>query len=138
MRAIQLATAIIVMGLIVPSTCTSLDPEDDALVRRVNASAAARANPVEAETIVGIKPEMNSNLIDDRFRLARTALTIDLAQAPQPVDKEYSMRIARLKRQATVMYWVRPLDSRHPRVVGITWDRQGNPAVFFGVVYPPR
>jgi hypothetical protein len=36
-----------------------------------------------------------------------------------------------------VVYWVRPLEVRNPRCVGLIWSRDGVPRVCFFVIYPP-
>jgi len=36
----------------------------------------------------------------------------------------------------SVVYWVRPINLRYPRIVGVYWGPNGNQELFFGIVYP--
>jgi len=105
------------------------DGTDANLLAAVKAAAEKGIGPDKVEAAVGTKATLNTlRKVDrDAFSLADIAADPDRKPALPPRD---SLR--------WVVYWVRPIDSRTPKIVGIVWPREGKPQPFYGEVLPPR
>ena len=102
---------------------------DARLVARVKAAAAKGIMPDKIEAAVRTRATLNTFREEDRGPFRRADI------APDP-DGGPGLPDAKTIRWAA--YWVRPVEARNPRIVGIVWPKEGRPRVFFGKALPPR
>jgi hypothetical protein len=107
---------------------TSAPSEDAALVAAVRRAAEAQRTPEEIEAYVGRPATINTLREPDKSAFKRADLGADEG-APAPP--------AWLPEARAVVYWVRPLPAKDPRLVGLAWRGEEPPALFFAVIYPP-
>ncbi|HVZ42154.1 MAG TPA: hypothetical protein VHI13_22935 [Candidatus Kapabacteria bacterium] len=99
---------------------------DHELVARIRRAIAAGIDAAGIEEFVGAHAWINSIRHPD----VDTLRMVNLGADPDGVPPA-------LADAAAVVYWGRPLESVNPRIVGVTWNDDGRPSLFFGVVYPP-
>jgi hypothetical protein len=103
--------------------------KDEKLVAAVKAAAGKGIGPKNVEVAVGTKATLNTFHKEDRGPFSRADIVPDPDQKPV-LPERASLR--------WVAYWVRPLEARNPKIVGIFWPKKGKPQMFFGEVLPPR
>jgi hypothetical protein len=102
--------------------------KDRKLVAAVRVAAARDLAPNEAERAVGMKAVLNTSRERDRWVFTRADIVAD-------PDHEEALPARDSIRWAA--YWVRNVESRNPKLVGIYWPKEGRPKVFFGELLPP-
>lgn len=100
---------------------------DDELLDAIRAAVAAGASPENAEERVGTPALINTTRPRDRRLLEGADIGIDEESGVPPLPRGAHH----------VVYWLRPVESRNPRLAGIAWDESGVPVLFCGVGYPP-
>ena len=101
---------------------------DAKLVAAVKAAADKGLAPDKVEAVVGTRATLNTIREEDRGPFSRA----DIARDP---DGGPGLPTRKTTRWAA--YWVRPVEARNPKIVGIVWPKEGKPRVFFGEVLPP-
>ena len=101
---------------------------DERLIARVRAVSEGTVDPATVEERVGRKALINTSGNFPLEALRRVPLT------PEPDRPDETLE---LDSAQTVIYWTRPIEAEHPRVVGIQIDQAGTATVFFAVVLPP-
>jgi len=98
-----------------------IENERDAnLVHAVERAVAKKIEPLEVETFVGSKVAVNTM----KGNLALEFIDI----VPEnPEDDPPPVHSA-----SNVVFWLRPIEGKARRVVGITWDDEGEPTIFSG------
>jgi hypothetical protein len=102
---------------------------DESLLRKVKKAVELRLTRKEVEGYVGVKPSFSAAKGEEAWiRL----LIVDLGKDPDypdantlPVDGVQS-----------AVFWVRPTGTVPPRLVGIWWNKNGDPRIFFSRVLP--
>lgn len=102
---------------------------DEQLVAAVRRAASERLGPDEVERRVGERAWVNTRRGVERFTFRTARLSDD------PESEE--TKLPPLGEARDAVYWGRPLAAENPRVVGLVWDEEGSPEIFFGVLYPP-
>src|SRR5262249_26921793 len=102
--------------------------KDARLVAAISAAAGKRITPDKVEAAVGTRATLNTFRKEDRLVLSHVDIVPDPDRQP-PLPASDTIR--------WVAYWIRPIGSRNPKVVGICWPKDGRPQVFFGEVLPP-
>jgi hypothetical protein len=102
---------------------------DRKLIAAVKAAAVNGLQPAKVETAVGVKATLNTLRKPDRDSFSRADIVPDPDNKPRLPARD-SLR--------WVVYWVRPIEGRNPKLVGIFWPKEGKPQVFFGEILPPR
>jgi hypothetical protein len=102
--------------------------KDALLVAAVRAAAAKGLRPDKVEAVVGQRATLNT------FRKQDVDSFQSADIAPDPNRKP---ALPERKTLRWAAYWVRPVESRNPKVVGIAWPKKGAPRLFFGEVLPP-
>jgi len=101
---------------------------DARLIAAVQTAAAKGLAPGKVEATVGKRAALNTFRKDDSWTFTRADIAPDPNQKPPMPDR---------KTLRWVAYWVRPVESHNPRIIGIAWPKKGRPKVFFGEVLPP-
>jgi hypothetical protein len=109
-----------------PSARNDAD-KDTKLVEAVKAAAAKGVAPTDVGAIVGTKSTLNTARDKDRATFSRVDLVEDPDNKPPLPDRETLRWVA---------YWVRPVEARNPKIVGIYWPKEGKPRMFYGEVLP--
>jgi ankyrin repeat protein len=104
-------------------------PEDEKLIAAVKGAAEKAIAADKVEAAVGSKATLNTFRAGDRDTFSIADIAVDPDRKPAMPDRD-SLR--------WVAYWVRPVDSHNPKIVGVCWPKDGKPKVFFGEVLPPR
>lgn len=102
--------------------------DDDELITRVRAAVAAGDAPDTLAARIGRKPAIDTTAGQPIAMLRR----VDLVPDPDHPSEALALASAR-----AVVYWVRPIQAKDPRVVGVQVGADGKPSMFFGVVLPP-
>ena len=112
-----------------PPEMRAIAPASDAdLVARVGSAVLRRVKLRRVEKVVGIPATLNTVKNGHREVLWRACI------GPDPAKRKCGLD---WKAARDVVYWVRPVRSRNPRIVGVFWTRDGRCKRFFGVIYPP-
>jgi hypothetical protein len=102
--------------------------DDDELITRVQEAVRAGVAPDALAERVGRKPAIDTTAGQPIEMLRRVNLIPD----PDHPTEAFSLESAR-----EVVYWVRPIEAKNPRIVGVQLDTDGKAHKFFGVVLPP-
>lgn len=102
--------------------------DDDELITRVRAAVAAGDAPETLAARIGRKPAIDTTAGQPIALLRR----VDLVPDPDHPGEVFTLEGAR-----AVVYWIRPIQTKDPRVVGVQVGADGKPHAFFGVVLPP-
>lgn len=102
---------------------------DKKLVAAVKAAADKVIDADKVEAVVGVKATLNTFRKEDRGRFSRVDIVADPDSKPALPDRD-GLRWA--------AYWIRPVEGRNPKLVGIYWPKEGKPQVFFGEILPPE
>jgi hypothetical protein len=102
--------------------------DDDELITRVRSAVAAGDAPETLAARIGRKPAIDTTAGQPIALLRR----VDLVP-----DPDHPGEILALEGARAVVYWIRPIQARDPRVVGVQVGADGKPHMFFGVVLPP-
>ncbi len=102
---------------------------DEQLVAAVRRAASERLGPDEVEARVGERAWVNTQRGVERFTFRTANIAGDSASGESKLPPLGASRDA--------VYWGRPLPAKNPRIVGIVWNEEGSPEIFFGVLYPP-
>jgi hypothetical protein len=107
-----------------------VDPEDEWLIATVIAGVNRGATAEQLEQLVGLAPAVSTLRPGERGRLRWTRLELD-GERPNECSLE------QVKEADQVVFWVRPINSRNPKCVGVAWREGGRAHVFFGVICTP-
>ena len=102
---------------------------DEQLIEAVRRAADERLGPDEVEARVGERAWVNTRRGVERFTFMTANISADRESGQSKLPPPGEARDA--------AYWGRPLPADNPRIVGIMWDEEGSPEIFFGVLYPP-
>jgi hypothetical protein len=102
--------------------------KDEKLIASLKAALKQEIEADKVEAAVG-RAALNTVRRQDRDTFSRADIAPDPDSGPALPDRETIRYVA---------YWVRPVESRNPKIVGIVWPNKGKPHVFFGEVLPPR
>lgn len=108
---------------------TDAKVKDRKLVEAIRAAVARGLEPNRIDAAVGEKAVLNTYRRDDRDSFERADIVADPDRRP-PLPDRGTLRWA--------AYWVRPVESRNPMIVGICWPKVGKPTIFYGEILPPR
>jgi cobalt/nickel transport protein len=105
-----------------------VETKDDKLVAAIKAAIANEVEPGKIEAAVGTKATLNTIRKDDATAFALADIAADAASGPALPDRKTIRYVA---------YWVRPVEGRNPRIVGIVWPNTGKLQLFYGELLPP-
>jgi hypothetical protein len=105
---------------------TSVEVDDERLLAAIKEAVLARTPPEQVEARVGHRATINTRRAGERAVLAHASIIDDHGGA-------VSLSGAR-----DVVYWVRQVPARNPRLAGVIWRADGTPELFFGAILPPR
>jgi hypothetical protein len=121
----RVITVLCLATLFVSCSCGQMS-EDVVLERIVRQVVRQRIGISRAEEFVGKKATLNTSRNSDE----RDALHFfDIVG-----DIEKNEVIPDLENSSSVIFWVRPVDSDYPKIIGIVWDKKKPPQVFWGVI----
>jgi hypothetical protein len=100
--------------------------DEEPLVLKVREAIEKKVAIENIEKFVGEDATVNTMRPVDRDVLALADIEIDRKNS----------QIASLKDAKHVVYWIRSIESRNPKLVGVAWTAQDEMKVFFGVVLP--
>jgi hypothetical protein len=100
--------------------------KDEKLIASIKAALKQEIEADKVEAAVG-RAALNTVREQDRDTFSLADIATDSDSGPALPDRE-TIRY--------VVYWVRPGESRNPKIVGIVWPNKGKPQVFFGEVLP--
>lgn len=112
-----------------PGAPAATDDRDAELIGAVRAAVVAGVPPARLAAEVGVPPTIDT--LDGSYPLEGLR-RVDLIIDPDHPDEPLTLTGA-----TGVVYWVRPVTSRDPRVVGIQVAADGTPSVFFAIILPP-
>ena len=120
----------VVLAASVGAAPLSPTPTEDAkLVAAVRAAVKKGLAPGKVEATVGRRATLNTFRKEDEGPFQRADIAADADLEPALPERK-SLR--------WVAYWVRPVKSRNPKIVGLAWSKKGQAQLFFGEVLPPR
>jgi hypothetical protein len=102
--------------------------KDEKLIASLKAAIKQEIEADKVEAAVG-RATLNTVRRRDRDTFSRADIAPDADSGPALPDRETIRYVA---------YWIRPLESHNPKIVGIVWPNKGKPHIFFGEVLPPR
>jgi len=102
--------------------------DDDELITRIQEAVTAGVAPDALSARVGRKPAIDTTAGQPIELLRRVNLI---------PDPDHPTEALSLERARAVVYWIRPIEAKNPRVVGVQFDTDGKAHTFFGVVLPP-
>jgi hypothetical protein len=102
--------------------------EDARLLAAVEAAGKNGLAPGKVEAAVGRRATLNTFREEDDGPFHRADIAPDRKRNPSLPGRK-GIRWA--------AYWVRPVEARNPRIVGIVWPKKGKPRIFYGEVLPP-
>ena len=108
------------------------DPKtkDEKLVAAIKSAIEKDLSPDKVEDAVGAKATLNTIRKEDRGSFSRADIIPDPDRKPALPDRDSLQWVA---------YWVRPVEGRNPKLVGIFWPKKdAKPQIFFGEILPPR
>jgi hypothetical protein len=104
--------------------------KDEKLVSAIKAAIEKGLAPDKVEDSVGSKATLNTFRKEDRGPFSRADIVPDPDRKPALPDRDSLQWVA---------YWIRPVEGRNPKLVGIFWPKkEGKPQIFFGEILPPR
>lgn len=112
-------------------TIQTYNDRDNVLVRAVESAVNEKLPLEKVKTRVGVQPTMITSGNSASKALARARVEID--RDPPNVSPIPVIRSA-----TVVVYWIRPMDSRFPKVIGIAWNEEGKGEIFSGILLPPE
>ena|SRR6266540_1039632 len=101
----------------------NLSDKDEQLVTKIREAISQQTKIEDVETFVGVKATVNTSRTRGRDGLP------DFLDDPQEVDQ-----IPNLREAKDFVYWVRPIESKPTRIVGILWNDKNEMKLFFGIV----
>ena len=101
---------------------------DEQLVAAITDAGARNIAAAAIEADVGVPAPLNTTRPSDR---------VTLPYADVDRDPDRGGPVPQLTKAADVVYWQRPGDWPDPHLVGVMWDAEGRPSLFFGVLLPP-
>ena len=123
-----LAAALLLASALPASAGMDAESADSKLLAAVKAAAEKGIEPGKIEAAVGTKATLNTLREVDRDAFSRADIAEDPGRKPALPARD-SLRC--------VVYWVRPIDSKNPKIVGVCWPKEGRPRLFYGEVLPP-
>ncbi len=106
----------------------SAEERDQKLIKAIKAAVEQEVEPGKVEASVGVKATINTSRKADADTFGRTDIAADRDSGPAMGNRDDISHVA---------YWVRPIDSRNPKLVGIVWPKKGKPRIFFAELLPP-
>jgi hypothetical protein len=103
------------------------EEDDEKLVQMVKEGAKKKVAIMDIEVFVRRNATINTARSRDKNLFRKVDIEID-----RPNSEISSFSDAQY-----VVYWVRPVESKVPKVVGLVWTAQNDIKLFFGVVQPP-
>lgn len=101
---------------------------DDRLVAAVADAVSHSVSAAAIERYVGAPAALNTTRPGDRAKLP---------YADVDRDPDRGNPVPQMTKAADVVYWQRPGSWHDPHLVGVMWDAEGRPKIFFGVLLPP-
>jgi hypothetical protein len=135
---IAIKLRLLLLTVLLPLMCGGADPtkdermrkaQDKELVAKVRRAFLTAPRPTTVESVVGIRAAINTTRPFEQLRFFGG----DFED-----DKDENQKIPDLRKMRHVVYWVRPIKNKSPKIVGICWDRLGKPIFFFGLVITER
>jgi hypothetical protein len=102
--------------------------DDELLVKKIREAIAKNTAVDRVEEFVGVEAAINTLRDVDRRAFRR---------ADYDDDPESPEKLPKIKQAKHVVYWVRLIGSKNPRVVGVLWTEKNEMKLFFGIVLPP-
>ena len=103
------------------------EKEDKLLVENVREAAKKTLEIGNVEKFVGQAAAINTIRLMDRVAFEMVSIEIDRKES----------QLDSLSDVKNVVYWVRPISSNNPKIVGVAWTAKNEMKVFFGIVLPP-
>jgi hypothetical protein len=102
--------------------------KDEKLVSAIQSALKHGIGPAKVEAAVGKRATLNTVRKGDRDPFEHADIAPDRDSGPALPDRKTIRHAA---------YWVRPIEGRNPKLVGIVWPKTGKPQIFFGELLPP-
>jgi hypothetical protein len=122
------ATALLIAGCAPAHKVEGENPEDRELLAKINKAADEGIDPDKVDAAVGLIAVVNTVRNADRQALS----FVNIAEDP---DRKPAFPYGTSVRW--VAYWMRPVESHNPKIVGILWPEEGKAQMFYGLVLPP-
>jgi hypothetical protein len=106
----------------------STETKDEKLVRAIKKAIENEVEPGKVDANVGSKATLNTLRKEDAGLFEIVDIAADPGSGPALPDRKTIKYVA---------YWVRPVDGKNPKIVGIVWPKQGKSQIFYGQVLPP-
>jgi hypothetical protein len=103
------------------------ESKDEQLLTAIERCVGHKASPDEIERNVGKSATINT---------LRKHHWSYLENANIEADPNMESDMPSLKAVQNVVYWIRPIDSEFPRLIGVAWMKDGSVQIFYGIVYP--
>ena len=100
---------------------------DAKLIAAVRAAVEKGIEPDKAEEVAGKRATLNTLRKEDRMLFEIVSIAEDQDRKPTFPKGDTPRCVA---------YWVRPVEGRNPKVVGVYWPKEGKARIFFGEVLP--
>ncbi len=100
---------------------------DDELLAAIRGAVRDRLAPDAVEARIGRRAVINTIRPGDRPVLAHANIVTD-------DDRREAVPVHRAR---DVVYWMRPVSGRNPRIAGILWHRDGTSELFVAAILPP-
>ncbi len=110
------------------NTHTQTQTDDQRLIERLRGAVAARVAAESLEGYVGKRPLINTTSGSSLAALRRVDFLPDPEHSGDPFDRGTAN---------VVIYWARPIPAPDPHVVGVQYQKDGTPALFFAIIPPP-
>ncbi len=99
---------------------------DKQLMEAVKKALAEKVKPHEVERFVGARATISTLRKGERDALSAAKF-----------EPDTKMGLPKLRDAEQVVYWIRPVETRNPSLVGLVWSKGGAVELFTGFVLPP-
>ncbi len=127
----MIASRALVIALLAAAPCfaDAVTPStaDDKLLEAIRGAVRDHLAPAAVEARIGRRAVINTLRPGDRPVLAHATIITD-------DDRGESVPVQRAR---DVVYWMRPVSGRNPRIAGILWHGDGTSELFVGAILPP-
>src|SRR5262249_24095604 len=103
--------------------------KDSQLTQAVKRAVEKRIDSSLVEEFVGLRATLHTGRTGDRDTLL-LAKGLDADREKQEELPDFDSAIA-------VVYWIRPIESKTTKIIGIVWNKNNSMEVFWGVIYHP-
>ncbi|MCZ7648953.1 MAG: hypothetical protein M5U26_27465 [Planctomycetota bacterium] len=100
---------------------------DKELVAKIREAVEKKIDPEKVQEFVGTKPTLST--VGDENTLRFSLVTIDY---------ENRESVPKWDKRKNVIYWVRPIESKRTKVIGIFYLKDGGMQIFEGEVATPE